>query len=138
VIRVALVVALIAGSLRAAEPDLADARARVRALEEDLRAVIGKVAPAVGAVTNHLASFDEKTGAVTMTPRSVGSGTVVTADGFFLTNVHVVEGAGYLTVTLPDGVVYPAVLHSDTSEGAVKGDIALLRLRGKKRFPFVD
>jgi serine protease Do len=129
---------LLASALRGQEPGLAEARARVRALEEDLRAVIAKVSPAVGAVTNHLASFDEKTGAVAMTPRSVGSGTVVTPDGFFLTNVHVVEGAGYLTVALGDGVVYPAVLHADTSEGAVKGDIALLKLRGKKRFPFVD
>jgi serine protease Do len=48
-----------------------------------------------------------------------------------------VQGAGYLTVALPGGQ-YPARLHADTSEGAVKGDIALIKLRGETRFPFVD
>jgi serine protease Do len=70
-------------------------------------------------------------------PQSLGSGLVVTPDGFMLTNVHVVHGAGYLTVALPGGE-YPAALHADTSEGQVKGDIALIRLRGEARFPFVD
>ncbi len=121
-----------------ASPDLAKARARVRALEQEIEALIGRVGPAVGAVMNHTAAFDEKTGRVSMSPRSLGSGCIVSPDGFFLTNVHVVEGAGYITVALPDGERYPATLYADTSEGAVKGDIALLRLRGSRRFPFVD
>jgi serine protease Do len=75
-----------------------------------------------------------------MRPRSQGSGVVITRDGFFLTNVHVVEGAGYITVTLPGNVRCRAVLFADTSEGKVKGDIALLKLthpRGE-RFDYVD
>jgi serine protease DegQ len=128
-----LLAALAAGQ----EDPLAAARARVRALESEMEAVIAKVAPAVGAITNYAALFDEKTGKVAVMPRSVGSGLVVTPDGFMLTNVHVVEGAGYLTVALPGGT-YPAKLHADTSEGAVKGDIALIRLSGGTRFPYVD
>jgi serine protease Do len=119
------------------EDPLAASRTRVRAFEGEIEAVIAKVAPAVGAITNYTTLFDEKTGKVGVTPVSMGSGLVVTQDGFMLTNVHVVQGAGYLTVALPGGT-YPAKLHADTSEGAVKGDIALIKLAGESRFPFVD
>ncbi|HEX5138953.1 MAG TPA: trypsin-like peptidase domain-containing protein [Planctomycetota bacterium] len=128
---------LLAVAAAGEEDPLAQSRARVRALEAEMEAVIAKVAPAVGAVTNYMALFDEKTGRVAVTPRSLGSGLVVTQDGYMLTNVHVVEGAGYLTVALPGGI-YPARLHADTSQGAVKGDIALIKLGGDTRFPFVD
>jgi len=128
---------LLAVAAAGQEDPLAPSRARVRAFEAEMEAVIAKVAPAVGAITNYMALFNEKTGQVAVTPRSMGSGLVVTQDGYMLTNVHVVEGAGYLTVALPGGV-YPARLHADTSQGAVKGDIALIKLGGETRFPFVD
>ena len=83
--------ALLLAALAAAEEDpLAPSRARVRALEGELQAVIAKVAPAVGAITNYATIFDEKTGKVAVMRQSFGSGLVVTQDGFMLTNVHVV------------------------------------------------
>jgi len=120
------------------ETELAKGLARVRVLQEEAEAILARVAPAVGAVTNYVTVFDPATGRVAMRPRSLGSGVVVTRDGYLLTNVHVVEGAGYLTVTLPDGGTYPAVRHADIGAGKVRGDIALLQIQGKERFDFVD
>jgi len=122
----------------AQDDDLAKAREKVRELETDIQALIDEVSPAVGAIMNYAASFDPATGKVAMAPRSLGSGTIVDPRGFLLTNVHVVAGAGYLTVSLNDGKRYPASLYADTSQGQVKGDIALLKLRGQRRFPFVS
>jgi S1-C subfamily serine protease len=40
----------------------------------------------------------------------LGSGVVITPDGYILTNDHVVAGARQLTATLPDGAALPAVV----------------------------
>jgi serine protease Do len=55
------------------------------------------------------------------TATGVGSGIILTADGFVLTNRHVVEGSTSLTVTLLDGSEYPAtvVKVSDTQDLAL-------------------
>ena len=45
-----------------------------------------------------------------MLPRSVGSGVVVSADGYVATNYHVVEGARKISVTLTDKRVFEASL----------------------------
>ena len=71
---------LLAAPVLAEEFDLAAARARVRELEKEIEALIARVAPAVGAITNYGTLFDEKTGKVSVRPRSLGSGLVVTAD----------------------------------------------------------
>jgi serine protease Do len=42
--------------------------------------------------------------------RSLGSGVIVSPDGYILTNNHVVQGADTLTVVLADGKRYPAKL----------------------------
>lgn len=129
---------LLAAPAAPQEVDLEKARVLVRELQSDIEAVVARVAPAVGAIINHGVLFDPKTGKVAVRPRGQGSGLLVTPDGLMLTNVHVVQGAGYITVALPDGHSYPASIHADTSKGVVKGDIALLKLRGRDRFPFVD
>ncbi len=123
------------GSAQEIDPERA--RALVDGLQSDLQEVIAKVAPAVGAVTNYAGTFDEKTGKVDLRPRGQGSGLIVTRDGFLLTNKHVIKGASRITVAIEEGI-FEADLYADNGEGPVKGDIALLKLRGKKQFPFVD
>lgn len=57
-------------------------------------------------------------------PRGVGSGFVISADGFVLTNAHVVEGASDVYVTLRDKREFKAkVIGSDT-----RTDVALLKV----------
>src|SRR5262245_51131909 len=45
--------------------------------------------------------------------RGMGSGFVLTPDGYLLTNSHVVHGRGHLTATTPEGDVVPADLIGD-------------------------
>ena len=57
----------------------------------------------------------------------LGSGVIVSADGFILTNNHVVENADELTVELSDGRKFPAkVVGADP-----KTDIAVVKIDGK-------
>jgi serine protease Do len=64
------------------------------------------------------------------TATGVGSGIVLTADGYALTNRHVVEGSESLTATMSDGTEYPAtvITLSETQDLAlVKIDATGLR-----------
>jgi serine protease Do len=68
--------------------------------------------------------------------RSLGSGVVVTADGYILTNHHVIEGARQVEVELSDGRTLKAtVVGSDAPS-----DLAVLKLeaRGLKTLPLGD
>jgi len=58
---------------------------------------------------------------------SAGSGVIVDEEGYILTNVHVVEEATEILVTLADNRTYPA----DLIIGTRKSDVALLRLRAR-------
>ncbi len=57
--------------------------------------------------------------------RGVGSGVILGADGYILTNRHVVEGSSSLTVELESGETFPATLveQSDTK------DLALIKVQ---------
>jgi serine protease Do len=58
--------------------------------------------------------------------RGVGSGFIISDDGYVLTNAHVVEGADEVTVTLTDRREFKAkVLGSDK-----RSDVALLKVDG--------
>jgi len=64
---------------------------------------------------------------------SLGSGFIIDASGYVVTNNHVVDGAKDIEVTLTDGTVYPAkVIGTDA-----KTDLALLKVEAKKALPFV-
>jgi len=54
----------------------------------------------------------------------VGSGIILTANGYILTNRHVVAGSSSLTVALPDGTEYPATLVKESTTT----DLALVKI----------
>ena len=60
--------------------------------------------------------------------KALGSGFIITKDGYILTNEHVVDGPGKVTVTTQDGHNYTAkvVGHDE------KSDIALLKIDAKR------
>ncbi|MBR0908167.1 Do family serine endopeptidase [Bradyrhizobium liaoningense] len=62
-----------------------------------------------------------------------GSGFFISADGYAVTNNHVVDHAESVQVTMDDGTTYKAkVVGTDP-----KTDLALIKVDGKKDFPFV-
>jgi serine protease Do len=62
-----------------------------------------------------------------------GSGFFITADGYAVTNNHVVDHAKSVQVTTDDGSIYTGkVVGTDG-----KSDLALIKVDGKKDFPFV-
>lgn len=65
-------------------------------------------------------------------PRGVGSGFILTSDGFVMTNAHVVEGADELIVTLPDKREFKArVIGADK-----RTDVAVVKIEALG-LPFV-
>src|SRR5207344_2937098 len=61
-----------------------------------------------------------------------GSGFFISADGYAVTNNHVVDGADKVEVTTDDGKVYTAkVIGTDP-----RTDIALIKVAGRDDFPF--
>lgn len=62
-----------------------------------------------------------------------GSGFFISADGYAVTNNHVVDHAESVQVTTDDGTIYTAkVVGTDP-----KTDLALIKVDGKRDFPFV-
>ena len=65
--------------------------------------------------------------------KALGSGFFITADGYAVTNNHVVDGAAKVAVVTDDGKTHTAkVIGTDP-----KTDLALIKVEGKGNFPFV-
>jgi serine protease Do len=63
----------------------------------------------------------------------LGSGFFISADGYAVTNNHVVDGAKSVQVTTDDGAIYSAkVVGTDPTT-----DLALVKVDGKSDFPYV-
>ncbi|HUA32852.1 MAG TPA: DegQ family serine endoprotease [Candidatus Binataceae bacterium] len=63
--------------------------------------------------------------------KSLGSGFIVSKDGYVLTNDHVVDHPSKITVTLQDGTIYIAKLIGHDE----KSDIAVLKIAPKRDLP---
>ena len=74
--------------------------------------------------------------------RGIGSGVIVSDDGYILTNNHVIERSDEITVTLSNGKEYPAELVGRDAAGTeVSGtDLAVLKIDAKElpTLPFGD
>jgi serine protease Do len=87
----------------------------------DITGVVAAARNSVVTITSQLSGQQVRGPFGDGTTTGVGSGIILTADGFVLTNRHVVEGATSLTVTLADGTEYPATIvkESDTQDLAL-------------------
>ncbi|MEO5586533.1 MAG: Do family serine endopeptidase [Novosphingobium sp.] len=77
-------------------------------------------------------------GAQTREAQSLGSGFIISADGFVVTNNHVITADGQgevesITVTMPDGTEFPAKLIGRDAAS----DLAVLKINSPKALPFV-
>jgi serine protease Do len=88
-----------------------------------VRAVAERVRPAVVQITNEQVVLDQ-VGDPAVIPAGVGSGVIYSASGLILTNNHVIASARSLTVSLPDGRVYPGKLLG----GDQKMDLAVVKI----------
>ena len=90
---------------------------------EDLTAMVATAKESVvtitadGMSTDRFSPFGQPT-------RGIGSGIILTADGYILTNRHVTENSTSLSVELHDGSTYPATL----VEQATDNDLALIKV----------
>ncbi len=65
--------------------------------------------------------------------QAMGSGFIVDPDGYIVTNNHVIEGAGEITVILQDGTRHTATLKGRDP----KTDLALLKIETSEELPYV-
>ena len=93
-----------------------------RSPTEDITAVVATARQSVVTITTN--GVSPRGLSADQVPTGVGSGIIVTTNGYILTNRHVIEGSSSLTVALADGTEYPATLVkvSDTT------DLALVKI----------
>jgi serine protease Do len=89
--------------------------------DPDLPAVVAAVRDSVVTITSE--GFSSR-GFATIPSTGVGSGVVLTADGYILTNKHVVAGSQSLTVELADGRQFSATVVTESTDR----DLALIKI----------
>jgi serine protease Do len=90
----------------------------------DITGVVAAARDSVVTITSKLTGLQGRNQFGDGTATGVGSGIILTADGFVLTNRHVVEGSSSLTVTLADGTEYPATIVKESDSQ----DLALIKM----------
>lgn len=96
----------------------------------DLTAVVASATPSVVTITSETQAR-RGFSPYTVPATGVGSGIVLTADGYILTNAHVVADSSSLTVALEDGSQYTAkVVDANTAK-----DLALIKIEARGLTP---
>jgi serine protease Do len=109
----------------------------LESLQTEFQSVAAKVSPAVVAISAAAIPDDSPSALrsqemnpdvlqafLSKTTRIVGAGCIISADGYILTNDHVIDGAQQLWITTDDAKVYPAlVVGSDP-----RADLAVLKI----------
>ncbi len=101
-------------------------------IEGSIADVASKVAPGVVSILTEVTTtgmFGQ-----TATGTAAGTGMIVTADGYILTNKHVVDGAKSVQVVLDDGTTYNKVEIVGTDP---LNDVAFLKIRDVSNLPTV-
>ena len=115
-------VAILTGAL-ATPPTAPTATANGRTVTtvEQPEDITGVVATARRSVVTITSNGTASNGPFSVPVTGVGSGVILTADGYILTNRHVVADSNKLTVALSDGTEYPATIVkiSDTTDLAL-------------------
>ena len=93
--------------------------------------VAAKVQPSVVEVTTEQVVMNSFLGQYVES--GAGSGVILSADGYIITNNHVIEGASSITVRTYDGTEYPATLIGTDSQT----DIAVLKIEAEGLTPAV-
>src|SRR6266478_2248826 len=115
---VGYVLVLITGLVLSSEQDHAAESGPLTGNFETFAATVTKISPAVVKIVSTLSGHLE---------RGLGSGVIVTEDGYILTNGHLVTGANEVKVLLQDGGQFKGkVIGLD-----LKNDIAVLKIDGQ-------
>jgi S1-C subfamily serine protease len=89
----------------------------------DITAVVAAARPSVVTITSSGISIRGMS-PFSVPATGVGSGVILTANGYILTNKHVISGSSSLMVALADGTEYPATLVKQLADN----DLALIKI----------
>ncbi len=101
-----------------------DGNAVVSKQEQDISSVASKVGPSVVSI---LTKGETRSMYSSQTQEGAGTGIIISADGYILTNKHVVSGSSQLSVIASDGTAYDNVKVIGTDP---LNDLAFLKING--------
>ena len=87
-----------------------------------------------GSMEDLMRRFGQQQAPMAQPVEALGSGFIISADGYVVTNNHVVEAADSVTVTLADGQTYDATLVGTDPQT----DLALLKIQADQPLPHVS
>jgi|CXWL01.1.fsa_nt_gi serine protease Do len=99
----------------------------MKALERSFVELSDRVRPSVVAVRAYQVRTGKESDTRVKVPVSQGSGFIIDSDGFIATNMHVVDNAHVLSVTLYDGTTHDATLVQKDE----RSDLAVLSINAK-------